>query len=92
MAAEVVLLESIENPREPKPKAITEPLSVNDACRYIEGMLAGFDMGFTAQWKCDECGAIADWSHINVEDGGTPTCTECDTDMELHRFGRAEKR
>ncbi len=87
----VMLLEYLENPREPNGKEITGPLSITDACRYIEGFLAGFDLGFTATWKCEDCGAIAEWSHVDAEDGGTPTCTECSTDMVLYRFGRAEK-
>jgi len=87
LGEKVILCESLENPREANGKEIAGPLLIHDACRYIEGYLAGFNLGFTAEWKCDECGAICRWSHIDAEDGGTPTCTECQTDMALHRFG-----
>lgn len=86
-----ILCESLENSESPH-KEITGPLLISEVCRYIEGFLAGFDLGFSAEWKCEECGDIAEWSHIDAEDGGTPTCTQCSSspDMVLHRFGRAE--
>ena len=78
----VVLCESLEDPKE-ESKEITCPLLIHDAYRYIEGYIAGFDLGFTATWKCEDCEATAEWSHVDAEDGGTPTCINCGTDMVL---------